>query len=175
MPDDESGVETQFVAAMTMAYSDVHEASRCFEIAARLGYMPADPKTLRMIRTDLEKTRRKLHQCMIHIDTIERTALENLLVNARKHSPDNVPVVVEMGERETPDGKRAVIEVRDGGPGIPAELLPRLFDRFASGGNYKGLGLGLYISRGIAEAHGGTLTVDSKRGKGAALRLALPL
>ena len=76
MPDDESGVETQFVAAMTMAYSDLHEASLCFELAARLRYIPADRKTLRMIRRDLERTRRMLHTCLMHIDTIERTALD---------------------------------------------------------------------------------------------------
>ena len=104
-----------------------------------------------------------------------RQALENLLANALKHSPDNVPVVVEMGGRETPDGKRAVIEVRDSGPGIAPELMPRLFDRFASGKGSQGLGLGLYLARGIAEAHGGTLTVDSKPGKGATFRLSLPL
>ena len=104
-----------------------------------------------------------------------RQALENLLANALKHSPDNVPVVVEMGGRETPDGKRAVIEVRDSGPGIAPELMPRLFDRFASGKGSQGLGLGLYLARGIAEAHGGTLTVESKPGKGATFRLSLPL
>jgi hypothetical protein len=43
MPDDERGTETQLVAAMTMGYSDLHEASLCFEIAARLGYMPCGP------------------------------------------------------------------------------------------------------------------------------------
>ncbi len=75
MPDDERGVETQFVAAMTMGYSDLHEASLCFEIAAKLGYMPRNRKTLRMIRRDLEKTRRMLHTCLMHIDTIERSAL----------------------------------------------------------------------------------------------------
>ena len=104
-----------------------------------------------------------------------RQALENLLSNALKHSPDNVPVALEVQERETGDGKRAVIEVRDSGPGIPTELLPRLFDRFASGGASKGLGLGLYLARGIAEAHGGMLTADSKPGKGATFRLSLPL
>jgi signal transduction histidine kinase len=104
-----------------------------------------------------------------------RQALENLLSNARRHSPDGVPVVLEVMEEQWRDGKRAVIEVRDQGPGIPSDLLPRLFDRFASGKGSKGLGLGLYLARGIAEAHGGTMTVDSKPGKGAAFRLTLPL
>ncbi len=104
-----------------------------------------------------------------------RQVLENLLSNARKHSPKGMPVVLEVGEEATRDGKLVVIDVRDQGPGIPPDLLPRLFDRFATGARSHGLGLGLYLARGIAEAHGGTLTVDSKSGKGAIFRLALPL
>ncbi len=104
-----------------------------------------------------------------------RQALENLLANALKHSPDGVPAVLEVSEEETRDGKTAVIEVRDKGPGIAPELLPRLFDRFASGSGSEGLGLGLYLARGIVEAHGGTLTADSRPGKGASFRLALPM
>ncbi len=68
-----------------------------------------------------------------------------------------------------------MITVHDTGPGIAPDLLPRLFNRFASGGGNKGLGLGLYLARGIAVAHGGTLTVDSILSKGASFRLALPL
>ena len=68
----------------------------------------------------------------------------------------------------------AVITVQDTGPGIAPDLLPRLFTRFTSGGGNKGLGLGLYLARGIAVAHGGTLTVDSTPGKGASFRLELP-
>jgi signal transduction histidine kinase len=104
-----------------------------------------------------------------------RQALENLLANALKYSPDGAPVALEAGEEDTRDGRRAVVAVRDSGPGIAPELMPRLFERFASGPRSDGLGLGLYLARGIAEAHGGTLTADSKPGKGAAFRLALPL
>lgn len=103
-----------------------------------------------------------------------RQALENLLANALKHSPDGVPVALEVGEEEIRGGRLAVIGVRDQGPGIPPEVLPRLFERFASGPGSGELGLGLYLARGIAEAHGGTLTADSRPGQGAAFRLALP-
>ena len=61
---------------MTMGYSDLHEASLCFGIAAKLGYMPADRITLRMIRRDLEKTRRMLHTCLMYVHNIERSALD---------------------------------------------------------------------------------------------------
>lgn len=76
-------------------------------------------------------------------------------------------------------GRGAVLEVRDAGPGIPPDLLPRLFERFSGRqdlqGQGRGLGLGLYLARGIAEAHGGTLTVQSEPGNGAAVRLELPV
>jgi signal transduction histidine kinase len=101
--------------------------------------------------------------------------LENLLGNALKHSPEGVPVTIEVAEETSGDGQSAIVTVRDEGPGIPPELLPRLFERFAIGPESNGLGLGLYLARGIAEAHGGTLTAESKPGRGAAFRLALPL
>ena len=68
-----------------------------------------------------------------------------------------------------------MITVCDEGPGIAPELMPTLFERFAMGPGSEGLGLGLYLARGIAEAHGGTLTVESKPGRGAAFHLSLPL
>jgi two-component system OmpR family sensor kinase len=67
------------------------------------------------------------------------------------------------------------VSVKDQGPGIPPELMPRLFERFAKGPGSKGLGLGLYLVRSIAEAHGGSLTVQSEPGKGTLFVLALPI
>ena len=67
-----------------------------------------------------------------------------------------------------------LLEVRDQGPGIPAELMPRVFDRFAAGPSSSGLGLGLYLARRIAVAHGGELTAESQPGKGAHFFLRLP-
>ncbi len=104
-----------------------------------------------------------------------RQVLENLLENARRHSPKGVAVILEVGTEVHEDGNWAVVTVRDFGPGIAPELLPNIFARFAAGRGTKGLGLGLYLARGIAEAHGGTLTVSSSPGAGATFRLALPL
>jgi signal transduction histidine kinase len=109
-----------------------------------------------------------------------RQALENLVSNALKHSPKGVPVVVEVEseKRLRADGPGeeswACISVKDQGPGISAEMLPRLFTRFASGPNSQGLGLGLYLARSIAEAHGGTLTVESNPEEGTTFQLCLP-
>jgi two-component system OmpR family sensor kinase len=116
-----------------------------------------------------------------------RQALENLLANALKHSPNGVPVEVEVAREKREDGAWAVITVRDGGPGIPSDLRPRLFTRFASGPDSKGLGLGLYLAHNIARAHGGTLALDGATdtnasrtdspgaGPGATFKLSLPV
>src|SRR5207248_7179487 len=96
-----------------------------------------------------------------------RQAIENLLANALKHSPDGVPVEIEVAREKREDGAWAVISVKDGGPGIPSDLRPRLFTRFASGPNSTGLGLGLYLAHNIARAHGGALTLDGLTDKNA--------
>ncbi|HEX8219935.1 MAG TPA: GAF domain-containing sensor histidine kinase [Chloroflexia bacterium] len=103
-----------------------------------------------------------------------KQALENLIANALRHSPRGVPVDVELAGERRDDGEWAVLTIRDEGPGIAPELMPRLFTRFASGPDSAGLGLGLYLARSIAEAHGGTLTVTSSPGQGTSFQLALP-
>lgn len=104
-----------------------------------------------------------------------RQALENIVSNALAHAPEGTPVVVEVAEEQRAEGAWAVLAVRDEGPGIAPDLLPTLFDRFAREAGSSGLGLGLYLARGIATAHGGTLTVESRLGAGTTFRLALPL
>jgi signal transduction histidine kinase len=104
-----------------------------------------------------------------------RQALENLLGNAVKHSPPGVPVTVALAIEEREGQRWAVVTVADRGPGIASALLPRLFDRFVKGDGSGGLGLGLYLARGIAAAHGGTLDAESTPCQGARFRLALPV
>jgi len=104
-----------------------------------------------------------------------RQVLENLLSNAQKHSPDGVAVILEVATEARNDGSWAVVTVRDAGPGIAPEVLPRLFTRFGAGRGTTGLGLGLYLARGIVAAHGGTLSAESPPGDGATFRLALPM
>lgn len=103
-----------------------------------------------------------------------KQALENLIANALRHSPKGVPIDVGLASERREDGEWAVLTIRDEGPGIAPELMPRLFTRFASGPDSTGLGLGLYLARSIAEAHGGTLTVTSSPGQGTSFQLALP-
>lgn len=103
-----------------------------------------------------------------------RQAIENLLGNSLKHSPPGEPVEVGVTAEAEGGGSWATITVADRGPGIPAELLPRLFTRFAAGPGSSGLGLGLYIARRIAAAYGDDLTVESAPGAGSRFRLRLP-
>jgi signal transduction histidine kinase len=104
-----------------------------------------------------------------------RQVLANLVANAVRYSPPGAPVLVEVGREPGAEAERALVTVADQGPGIPADLLPRLFERFAPGPGSNGLGLGLYLANRIAAAHGGSLTVDTALGKGTRFRLALPL
>jgi signal transduction histidine kinase len=103
-----------------------------------------------------------------------RQALENLLANALKYTPDGMPIRIRVTSETRPDGVWALLAVCDEGPGIPEELRPHLFERFVQGSRSHGLGLGLYLARGIAEAHGGTITVESTPGHGAIFCLAFP-
>jgi len=96
-------------------------------------------------------------------------AITNLLDNAVKWGPPQGPVEVRVR-----DGR---LEVRDGGPGIDAEDLQRVFDRFYRAPAARGLpgsGLGLAIVRQVAETHGGSVRADNDARGGARLTLELP-
>lgn len=99
-------------------------------------------------------------------------ALRNLVGNALQHTETGVPVLVTAGLERRADGPWAVIDIHDEGPGIPSDLLPALFSRHAVAGEQAGLGLGLFLARGIATAHGGSLTVTSENGT--TFTLAIP-
>jgi signal transduction histidine kinase len=101
--------------------------------------------------------------------------IDNLLDNAIRHSPNDKPV--QLSARRDGDGWR--LDVHDSGPGVPAEARPLLFRRFARLDGYRdrlngGAGLGLALSRAIAEAHGGTLVLVENGSPGALFRLTLP-
>jgi two-component system, OmpR family, sensor histidine kinase BaeS len=99
-----------------------------------------------------------------------RQVLANLLANALRFTPSGGEVVLEGRA----DGRHVVIEVRDTGPGIAADVLPRVFDRFYRSGDSAGSGLGLPIARSLVEAHGGTIEAQSPAGGGTTIRIRLP-
>jgi two-component system, OmpR family, sensor kinase len=101
-------------------------------------------------------------------------AIENLLSNARRHAPGSpVRLVIESEQRS--NALWAIVRVQDRGPGIAPEVLPHLMERFVRGRQSHGLGIGLYLARSIAEAHGGTLEVTSTVGQGTTFRISVPL
>lgn len=101
-------------------------------------------------------------------------AIENLVTNAIKHGPEDAPVTIRVEEQEHDHARWAVLTVLDQGPGIDPALLPTLFKRFSPGPRSNGLGLGLYLARGVAEAHGGTVTAQSTLGEGTSFQMTLP-
>ncbi|MDF2180283.1 ATP-binding protein [Aliiglaciecola sp. CAU 1673] len=101
--------------------------------------------------------------------------LRNLLLNSLKHNPEGTTVSLQVSEQ----GEQIELVVEDKGKGIPKEALPRLFEPFfcvenSSHRGTKGTGLGLYLCRKIALAHGGDLAVQSELGKGSRFILTLP-
>jgi signal transduction histidine kinase len=99
-------------------------------------------------------------------------ALGNLVGNALKFVPPGGQVRVELTSRDA----MVVFAVADTGPGIPADALEHLFDRFwqARRSDRRGVGLGLAIAKGIVEAHGGRIWVESRLGKGTTFFVSLP-
>ncbi|WP_437915337.1 GAF domain-containing sensor histidine kinase [Sorangium sp. So ce302] len=102
-----------------------------------------------------------------------RQALENLVSNAIKHSPPGKWVLIKLTSELIKGMEHVHVDVIDRGPGVPPELLPRIFDRFVASGNASGVGLGLYLASRIAAAHGATLVASSPPGSGATFRLSM--
>lgn len=105
-----------------------------------------------------------------------RAVLVNYLENAAKYAPPPAPIAVALGPSPRHGGVR--LTVADGGPGIAQADQARLFHRFsrasATAKRVSGLGLGLYLCRAVAEAHGGQVGVVSTLGAGATFWLDLP-
>ncbi|GGW49935.1 PAS domain-containing sensor histidine kinase [Streptomyces lucensis JCM 4490] len=105
--------------------------------------------------------------------------LSNLIENAVRHGEGTVTIDItpSASPREGEDGENAAtsVTVSDEGPGIPEESMNRVFTRFWRGSKRGGTGLGLYIVKGIVEAHGGAITVGRAPGGGAEFRFTLPV
>ena len=146
-----------------------------------LSLRPIDPKQLaHLVAEEFDASRLHVEdecragEIVCDVELL-RIALRNLLVNALRHSPDELPVhlITRGGAINGP----VVFEVKDAGSGIPADEVPRLFQKYFRGRgslNKPGAGLGLYLVERIAGLHGGTITVDSTLGQGTSFKLSIP-
>ncbi len=103
--------------------------------------------------------------------SLTQHALANLLVNAAMHTPPGTAMEVSARFAE----RNLLLSVADRGPGIPLEVLPRIFEKFFRGPNAPagGSGLGLTIAKGFVEAQGGTITAANRPGGGAIFTLSM--
>ncbi|MDR6559725.1 two-component system OmpR family sensor kinase [Arthrobacter pascens] len=110
-----------------------------------------------------------------------RQVVGNLVGNALRYTPEGTPIELAVGVRTGEDGeRRAVLEVRDHGPGIPDSEAPKIFERFYRSDTSRtrdtgGSGLGLAIVAAIVGSHGGSVRVNATEGGGATLVVSLPL
>lgn len=144
-----------------------HRVQAVLDDALSIARPAADEKSIRMIRDigedlTLSCDRERLLQ-----------VLENLIGNATKFAPPGGTITVRVRR----NGAEARFEVQDDGPGISQDAVPYVFDRFyqAPGVRRGGAGLGLAIARGIVEAHGGRVGVDSALGVGTTIWFTVPL
>lgn len=164
---EEGRMEYQFAKTdLTKMVSDVVDLMRPVAEAKKLGFTFAPPGREIFVNADGEKFKQ---------------VLQNLVDNAIKYTPSGT-VKVELKEDAAQDPKQwrtATVSVSDSGYGIAAELLPHLFEEFIRDERVKkevrGTGLGLFIARKIAEAHGGKIWAESAgEGKGSTFRVSLP-
>jgi signal transduction histidine kinase len=140
----------------------------------------------RVLAACAERLRAREPRRVLRVDVPERLPLvladerriaqvvENLLTNAVRYSPEEAPVALTARPR---DG-RVEVAVRDQGLGIPAEKRDQVFEKFfrvdaSDTRRFAGTGLGLAICRGIVQAHGGTIWVDSEEGRGSTFAFSL--
>jgi signal transduction histidine kinase len=109
-------------------------------------------------------------------------AMSNVANNALQYSPPNAEITLRaevLPAEETPLGDRALaLVIENPGPGIPAEELPHVFDRYRRLGSSRGIegtGIGLFVVKTVLEAHGGAVQVESQPGVATRFTLCLPL
>ena len=149
----------------------LEEADLCDVVAVALGVIgpKAEAKSIDLVEDCPDSLFSRVSPPLLE------QAVVNLVDNAVKYSPVGSAVDVTLEER----ADEIVISVRDEGPGVSREHLPRLFERFyrvdkARSRDLGGTGLGLAIVKHIAQVHGGRVSVDSVVGRGSTFRIHLP-
>jgi signal transduction histidine kinase len=160
-------LDTSRIEAGTFAYAfdDVDLGALVRETVASLGIAQDEVRLQAAVRDPMPRVRGDAERL--------RQVLMNLIENAAKYSPAGEEVRVDAYALD----HRVVVQVADRGPGIAREDQRLIFEKFGrvGGASLPGTGLGLFIARSIAEAHGGTLDVRSAAGRGATFTLELPV
>lgn len=144
----------------------VDVAGVVYAIADKVGHRPEGAGRDLLVDVD-----RDLPPVLADPDKLEQM-VTNLVENALKYAPES-PVQVRVAAED----ERMHLSVTDRGPGIAPDQRRRIFEKFGRGRGERrtGTGLGLFITRGLAEAHGGTVWCDSTPGEGSTFHLVLPL
>jgi len=169
---------------MTKLVSDLLDVSRL--LTGRLSLEVEEFDLVPLLRTTCERLQALSTEHRLRLETPETLPMRgdpgrieqvvtNLVANAIRYSPQGGAVELRAWSEEG----NVLLQVRDQGIGIPAEKLPVIFERFgqAHGARYGGLGLGLTISQGIIEQHGGRIWAESRgvEGEGSTFHVCMPL
>ncbi len=187
-PQERKAVESILVSAKRMErmVADLLDVSRIGSNRLTLNMEPVELTAL--VREVVERAREVTQDHEIHVDVLGsipplkadpvrlEQVLVNLLSNAAKYGYPETVIRVKLERR----GEEVQVAVTNRGPGIPPEDLPQLFTRFqrtrfSREGRIPGLGLGLYISKGLVEAHGGRIWAESMPGKTTTFYFTLPV
>ncbi len=185
--EEQEELWTRNLLRLRLLINNLVDSQRTQTTGMRLNFVPSDLAALaQQALTDLQILAAKKNQSLVadlanlpllplDPDAIERV-LHNLLTNAIKFSPPRGEVTVRLKQEEN----RAVLIVQDHGVGIPADVLPDLFQPFrrapgAVRSVVPGTGLGLYVTKILVEAHGGTVSLESEVSRGTTVTVQLPL
>jgi two-component system, OmpR family, sensor kinase len=174
------------IRRMTNLIETLINSSRLFEADAGLYFHPSEIDPGALLREVCQMHREISADARIneHLSRLPASmqadakllyqAISNLLSNAIKYSPNGDPVCLSA----TTGAGQLVVTVQDDGIGIPPADLDHVFERYHRGGNVRGTvgtGIGLYLVKAVAMLHGGTVSVESREGRGSKFTLSLPL
>ncbi|HYC36929.1 MAG TPA: HAMP domain-containing sensor histidine kinase [Usitatibacter sp.] len=178
------GIIHRAVARMSRLIGDLLDVSQIAQGTLRVQPAPLEVSALcgeaKLMFTTLLASKGQAFECPQAIDALSVLAdrdrmlqvLSNLVGNAHKFTPEGGRVAL----RVEADGAFARFAIVDSGPGLAANELPQLFDRFWQAGRERrgGVGLGLPIAKGIVEAHGGRIWAESSPGLGTSFYFTIP-
>ena len=181
-PTRYSGLAMEQAERLQQLIADLFETARVESGALRYAFAEIDLGPFVAEAVEVARTLSDRHaielsgpssQIVVSADPVRlQQVILNVLANAVTHAPNASRIDVSVGEEQS----QAMVRIADHGPGIRPEDLPTLFSRYRQGtrGAGVGLGLGLFISREIVTAHGGTIAAAETAGGGTTITIALP-